>query len=154
MDYEVKIREMPDTKVMSKRFVTNIETIGKEMPVAYETLFNYLKEQNAEMTHECYAAYYADTFDPLYIDVACSFGVKKDVPETDAFKNDILKGGTVATVIHKGPYSSLESAYDFIMKWMEENGYQPLMPMYESYLNKTENLEEALTEIIWPVKKK
>jgi effector-binding domain-containing protein len=60
-----------------------------------------------------------------------------------------------AGITYKGPYDGLEPAYKALGKWVTENGYTPLTPQRDIYLNDPATVppEELLTEILWPVKK-
>ncbi|HJJ36798.1 MAG TPA: MerR family transcriptional regulator [Methanocorpusculum sp.] len=69
--------------------------------------------------------------------------VFKTIPET-----------TVASVLHKGPYETLNAAYAYILKWIEDNGYVCCETPRESYIDgiwNKESPEDWLTEIQVPV---
>ncbi len=61
------------------------------------------------------------------------------------------------SVLHKGSYEKLPEAYAYAVRWVEENGYQIVDNVRESYIDGVWNKEKAedwLTEIQVPVEKK
>ena len=68
----------------------------------------------------------------------------RDIPETK-----------VLSIYHKGPYDNIGEAYAFIMKYAEDNGYQPAGLTRECYIDGIWNKESAddwLTEVQLPVR--
>ena len=63
----------------------------------------------------------------------------------------------VATTIHNGSYQRLPEAYDSLLKWVAENGYQVAGPIRELYLKISmpvrQDDESYVTEIQVPVSK-
>lgn len=45
-----------------------------------------------------------------------------------------LSGGPCVTLLHKGPYTEIGRSYEQIMKYLNEKGYQALLPSREVYL--------------------
>ena len=60
-------------------------------------------------------------------------------------------------IYHKGSYDNLRESYGFLIKWVEDNGYEIAEPIRERYIdgmwNKTSE-DEWLTEIQIPIRKK
>ncbi len=99
------------------------------------------------------AAIKADQDGTAVIDVA--FPVAAPVEGNDAVRCYELPGGTMAKVVHKGPYEACESAYTALYDWVSSNGYMITDPTREVYLNDPREVgpEETLTEIYAPVAK-
>ncbi|MGG7056736.1 GyrI-like domain-containing protein [Clostridium tertium] len=60
-------------------------------------------------------------------------------------------------IYHKGSYDLLPDAYSFIMKYVEENGYEIVESPRERYIDgiwNKENIDEWVTEIQVTVRKK
>lgn len=76
------------------------------------------------------------------------------LPEGDIGVQE-LPGGTFAVTVHKGPYSGLKDAYDWLMgTWLADSGYEAGgCPTYEVYLNAPDKVppEELRTEINLPL---
>ena len=57
----------------------------------------------------------------------------------------------------KGSYTQITDVYAAVIAWMEANGYEPAEPMFNIYHvspHETQNPDEFVTEICYPVKKK
>jgi effector-binding domain-containing protein len=62
----------------------------------------------------------------------------------------------VVSVLHRGAYDNLGEAYAYAMQWVEQNGYQIIDNVRESYIDgiwNKENVDDWLTEIQVPVRK-
>lgn len=68
-----------------------------------------------------------------------------------------LKPVNAVCIYHKGAYENLGKSYSIIMKYIEENNYEIIDFPRECYIDgmwNKDNVEEWLTEIQVPVKKK
>jgi effector-binding domain-containing protein len=59
----------------------------------------------------------------------------------------------MASTLHHGHPSQVLSAYRALGTWMENNGYTIVGPRRKIRLRREENLDDALTEIQFPVEK-
>ncbi|MBP3284303.1 MAG: GyrI-like domain-containing protein [Clostridia bacterium] len=83
--------------------------------------------------------------------------VEKEGVSNETIKFERLKPVNAVCIYHKGAYDTLGEAYGFIMKYIEENGYEMVELPRERYIDgiwNKENVEDWLTEIQVPVKKK
>ena len=53
----------------------------------------------------------------------------------------VLPGGDVASVIYRGPYSGVGTAYEAVQEWLRQNGYKVSGEPWESYLDGPEVAE-------------
>jgi len=86
-------------------------------------------------------------------DVEVAVPVSGKVEVTGDIKCYELPGGTMARIIHKGPYGACEPTYLRLFAWLEENGKQLAGPTRELYLNDPREVgpSETLTEIHAPI---
>ena len=64
---------------------------------------------------------------------------------------------TVASCTFKGGYDQMDSAMSAVAAWVNDNGYEPDGPLFNSYHispHETKNPQEFVTEICCPVRKK
>jgi len=84
----------------------------------------------------------------------CQAVVSAGKPVVDiVFKT--IPATTVASILHKGSYETLNIAYAFILKWIEDNGYICCETPRESYIDGVWNKESPddwLTELQVPIK--
>lgn len=85
---------------------------------------------------------------------AISF-LARPVPEAGRVRVYELPAATVAALVHRGTYSSIDQAYAALMGWIEANGYRLAGPDRELYLQGGRDPEDAsyVTEIQQPVEK-
>ena len=99
--------------------------------------------------------------DPEYrekdVDAEAGFLLKHDVPAHGGVTVRDLEETTAACTVHNGAYRRLSEAYNALLKWIAENGYQMAGPAREVYLHCTmpvrQDDESYVTEIQVPVKK-
>lgn len=79
--------------------------------------------------------------------------IAKKIPESEKVKCYELPGGTMAKIIHKGPYEECGPTYERLFLWLEENGLKLSGPIREAYLNDPREVapQEILTFIFAPI---
>jgi effector-binding domain-containing protein len=79
----------------------------------------------------------------------------RPVAETGRVRVYELPAATVASLVHRGAYGSIDQAYAALMGWIEANGYRLAGADREIYLEGGQNPENAsnITEIQQPVEK-
>jgi len=77
-------------------------------------------------------------------------GKTEDTPDIKFYE---LPGGTMARIIHKGPYEECTRTYEKLFAWVAESGKSIAGPTREVYLNDPNEVppEEILTEIYAPI---
>jgi AraC family transcriptional regulator len=86
-------------------------------------------------------------------DVEVAIPVAGTVEETEEIKAYELPGGTMAKIIHKGPYEECGPTYEKLFAWLAAQGNTIVAPTREVYLNDPHEVppEEILTEIYAPI---
>jgi AraC family transcriptional regulator len=84
------------------------------------------------------------------------FPVSKDANVQPPLKMVEFKKTTAAVYLHIGPHENMDKSYEKIFKYVEDNGYKIVWPVYDKYLNNPMQVkpEELKTEMIIPVEKK
>ncbi|MCR4723202.1 MAG: MerR family transcriptional regulator [Eubacteriales bacterium] len=83
--------------------------------------------------------------------------VRGSYPDTEHVKFRTLPEVTVASCTYQGSYSQITDVYTAVIAWMDANGYEPAEPMFNIYHvspHETQNPDEFVTEICYPIKKK
>jgi len=83
--------------------------------------------------------------------------VKGYYPDTEHVKFRTLPEITVASCTYKGSYTLITEVYAAVVSWLEANGYEyggPMFNIYHVSPHETQNPEEFVTEVCYPVKKK
>jgi len=113
------------------------EIVGPPIGVYYESSKEAVEKANREGT--------------AIIDV--NFPIAKPIAGSDKVRVYELQGGTMAKIVHKGPYDDCESSYIALFTWIAQHGKTPMGPVREVYPNdpRTVPPEEILMEIYAPI---
>lgn len=83
--------------------------------------------------------------------------VKGSYPDTEHVKFQTLPEVTVASCTFNGGYDLIPGVYAAVVAWIRANGYENDGPMFNIYHvspHETQNPDEFVTEVCYPVKKK
>ncbi|MBS7020605.1 MAG: MerR family transcriptional regulator [Firmicutes bacterium] len=158
MKYEVIMKQLPEHIVYYmegtirdfSELVSFILKSGEECGTLNPTLKCIQPEY-------CYVEYLDGEYKETDIKVRYSQAVEKMGIENEHIKFQKIEPIEAVCIYHKGSYSNLREAYGFLIKWIEEHGYEIVAPVRESYIDGMWNKdpeEEWLTEIQAPVCKK
>lgn len=153
---EVTLVEVPTQTVIGIKKTGSFS----EIPVALGELVQYAMANGGELIGAPVALFYepgkeeiekANREGTAVIDV--NFPIAKPIVGSEKVRVYELQGGTMAKIIHKGPYEACEPAYIALMQWIAENGKSVTGPVREVYPNDPRIVppEDILTEIYAPV---
>lgn len=105
----------------------------------------------------CYVSYLDGEYKEKDIKIRYAQAVTEMGTPNETIKFEKLNSVKAACIYHKGAYDNLWESYSFLIKWVEENGYEIAEPIRERYIDgmwNKENEDEWLTEIQIPIRKK
>jgi effector-binding domain-containing protein len=152
-DHDVVIKKVDPILVAGVRDI--IPSYPEQGPL-WNSLESYLAKQGAVPSGPCFTMYYSD--EPEIEAEVCE-PLSAPIPAADPVLVHQLPGvEKMASLIHKGPFTTLVEAYNALLKWIETNGYQISGPGREFYLEVPEvpgdqNDPRTVTEIQFPVEK-
>jgi len=73
------------------------------------------------------------SLEPDAVTAECGFPVMRPAPAVGRVAPSQLVGGSVASIIHLGPYETLDQTYDQLQRAMDAAGIHPAGPMWEIY---------------------
>ncbi len=154
--YEVVLKKVPPQKVASVRGI--VPNYG-EQGILWGELEAYLAVHGIRPSGPCFTVYH----DPEYREQDVDAEVCEPVDASAADGNEQIKiyelpaFEMMATVVHRGPFTTLHQAYAALMEWLQRNGYRIVGPNREFYLHTTEPVKQDdpsyVTEIHVPVEK-
>ena len=153
--YEVSIEEKPARKALTCEHRGAYMEIGK----AFDYLGGWLEEHDKVTTETRLVALYYD--DPTTVPEErlrsrAGILVSGDDHFESPFELTDICGGTYAVLHHRGPYSELPRAYQWLYgEWLANSGRQAAdEPVLEEYLNTPRDTAPAdlLTEICVPLR--
>jgi DNA-binding transcriptional MerR regulator/effector-binding domain-containing protein len=157
MKYEIVVKDLPRVIVYSKRLVVEsydsyfdlIPKIGEELVASNPGVWCVLDPPY------CFIIYHDGEYKERDIDIEFCEAVNHAGVDTETIKfKTIERVPAAACVMHRGPYSTLRSAYAAVFKWIDDNGYIPADNPRESYIDGIWNRDdpaEWLTEVQVPI---
>ncbi len=155
MNYVARIKEIPECIVYSiKMKVASYNDYFALVPPIGETILAKYPDLKCTVSEYCYLNYLDNEYKEKDFNVELCESVDKLKPDFDNVQFKKTDKITVASVMHKGPYSTIRSAYAYILKWVEENGYKqadvPRESVIDGIWNK-DSEDEWLTEVQIPI---
>lgn len=160
MNANTQLNYPVEIKTLDRRVVAGVMHKGSyfEINQTFETLYGALSargEMNA--VKGMVGIYYDDPKAMPEAELRSCAGVyvEEDFDFLAPLEKQVLEGGPHAALLHKGPYSDLPSAYDWLYSvWLKDNDHvlRP-QPPCEVYLNNPREVQpsQLLTEIFIPV---
>lgn len=151
MDYVIEMVETQEQPTLALKAVTPVSELPKILGKAFMDIVTHIMELGEQPVGPAFVGYFNMDMERLELEIG--FPVSKALPG----QGDILAGsipaGKQVTCMYKGPYMEMPPAYEEIQKWIEDNGYKPLGPVYEHYYNSPEEVPESelLTKIVFLV---
>jgi DNA-binding transcriptional MerR regulator len=156
MSYDVTIRTIPE------RYAATVQmTIPRyeDEGMVWSTLIQETCRMNLVEADPCLCA--VSFLDGEYkeedVEVMAWKTVKGHYPDTEHVKFRTLPEVTVASCTYKGSYTLITEVYAAVVAWIEANGYEPSGAMFNIYHvspHETQNPDEFVTEICYPVKRR
>jgi effector-binding domain-containing protein len=155
--YDVQARQVVSLPLAVVRGRANYRSIGAFIGQSLDGVYRFCKERGIT-SYGKNIAFYIDDPD------RCLFRADEGVPMevgvilTEAFENSDLvvrsqtPAGTVASVVHIGPYQKLPEAHAAVRKWCQQNGRALAGPNWEIYDHRCEGSDEPRTEVIYLLK--
>jgi len=153
---EISITNVPDQNVISIRKQGSYGII----PQLLQSVYEYAISQGAEFTgppmyicHEQCVEEIKKADEDGTADIEIAIPLGKEIEATEEIKYYQLKGGSMAKILHKGPYTQCEATYQKLFHWIQQQGKMITGPTREVYLNDPHEVEEEdiLTEIYAPI---
>ena len=153
---EVTIRHIPAARMAVVPHRGSYMEIGK----AFETLFGTLGARGLLRPGLCMKGiYYSDPTSVPEAELRSAAGIllpDADFPVAPPLERAELRGGDYAVLRHKGPYTDMRPAYDWLYgEWLVQSGREAAdAPCFEDYLNNPREVapSELLTDICLPLK--
>ncbi|MDO5828597.1 MAG: MerR family transcriptional regulator [Methanocorpusculum sp.] len=155
MNYSVTIKEIPEYIVYSRTMHINAYSdMMQEIPETGAKLAAVNPTLKCVVPDYCFCRYLDGEYRETDITAEYCQAVETAGTPVDDISFKTIPAAKVASILHKGPYDTLGSAYAYIMKWIEDNGYVCCDFPRESYIDgiwNKESPDEWLTEIQVPI---
>ncbi|MDD4557141.1 MAG: GyrI-like domain-containing protein [Alphaproteobacteria bacterium] len=154
--YDVNLKKIMPTKIMSIRKITSAEKLYADSEEVYRKLLAYIPENGGTLTKEVFTIYHNPEYNPEFIDIEYCFVVEELIKPTALIKARVTEEQLMASIIHKGEIKNTHFAYDVIVDWVKDNGYQVIEGGLRERYALPQNFDphNVTIEILLPVEKK
>ena len=148
---DIVIKEIADLTALVVRRRARMDAMGKAMGEAFAAIMAQAQAGGAQFAGPPFCLYPGEMGEE--IDVLVCMPVAPGAAGGPGVSVEIIPGGTAASTMHHGPYSTIGETYGALQAWIAAHGRQTAGPPREVYLNDpaTVPASELLTEIDWPV---
>ena len=156
MKYDVTVKTIPEHQVaFVRRIIPNYEREGD--------LWGILMQETAGMRIQagdpclCTATFHDREYRDSNVDVEVQKSVKGTYPDTEHVKFRTVTAAQVASAVCKGSYDQMGEVNAAVASWVEANGYAfdgPMFNIYHVSPHETDDPNEFVTEVCYPVRKK
>ena len=158
MNYQAVIKEIPSYTVYSAKYtIPNYAALNEIMPALGEKVGKANPGIKCVEPDYCFNVYLDGEYRETDINVEICQAVTSCGKDGDGIVFKDIPAITAVSVLHRGSYEKLGEAYAYAMQWVEQNGYQIIENVRESYIDgiwNKDNVDDWLTEIQVPVQKK
>jgi len=151
-DFEVQLIETKPKNILYKRLILSSDDYASGYGRYFNELYERIAKEKLTLLGQPMTIYHSPEFNPAGNDTEFAISIAESVKGTRD-----LPGRLCAKSVLKGAYPELTSVYANLMKWIENEGYELILPPYEIYVtdpNQAIDPEEYVTEVYFPVKKK
>lgn len=141
--YNIQIKDLSEIPVRSQR--KKLTSFYQELPALMVSVLDEITLKGVMCAGPPVVLYYDEEFNMDEVDVEAAWPVNDK-----SLVNNTLPAGEAATVMHVGPYNTLEKAYEALFEWINENGWRAVYPIREVYYNDPRNTspDQLATEIM------
>ena len=156
MQYDVTVKTIPERYVASLRqILPSYEREGDLWGILMkETAHLHIQDGDPCL---CTALFYDGEYKEKDVDVEIQKSVKGTYPDTEHVKFKTVPAVQVASAVCKGSYDQIGEVNAAVAAWVEANGYAfdgIAFNIYHVSPHETQNPEEFVTEVCYPVRKK
>jgi DNA-binding transcriptional MerR regulator len=158
MSFTVKVKKVLDQPLVSICTHAAYGTFGQVIRSALSVLLAYAADAGISCPEQLPLVILHQSTSPQDMEAGTDLGIGLPVQRTAeggrGIVSAMLAGGTVASVIHIGPYHELEIIYPVVEAWIEEHEYVVTGPPRNMLLTnhaRVSNPAEYQTEVMWPI---
>ena len=132
MDLEFSTTQVEPQPILGIRTQAKMQDLPNIMGNLFGEVFGYVTQSGEQPAGMPFSRYHS--MDNESVDMECGLPVRSAKDGTTRIQSGELPGGTVATVIHKGPYDDLPRTWSALFEWIGAQGLKPAGAPWEVYL--------------------
>lgn len=156
MKYNVTLKELPERCVASvRKVIPSYDAEGM--------LWGILMQETAELKIQaddpcyCVAVFHDGEYKESDVDVEIQKTVKGRYQDTANVKFKVEPSIMIASAVYKGSYEQIDEVNSAVANWIKDNDYEfegAMFNIYHVSPHETDNPDEWVTEVCYPVKKR
>lgn len=156
MNYNVTLKEMPQRNVASvRKVIPAYESEG----MLWEILMRETAPLHMQQGTPCYtlAVFHDGEYKESDVDVEVQMSVQGNYADTDNVVFKTEPAVWIASATYQGSYEKINEVNEAVANWVSDNGYDFAglqFSIYHVSPHETQNPEEYVTEVCYPVRKK
>ena len=155
--YDVILKKVTPVQVAQAHGIApSLEQLGPTLDGLFDTVMTYISQHGANFAGPAITVYYSMEENDQEISVGACMPFAGSLNGNEQVEVVTLPAvETMASTIHHGSFSTLNQAYNAILKWVEANGYRISGPNRELNLEYERGGDQSkyVTEIQFPVEK-
>lgn len=154
MTEDCEIYEQSAQPTLSVRTRASVQDLPQLLGETYAAIGQLMKKLGVEPCGMPYTAYYNQDMQDLEVEIG--FPINQNFSGEGVIQSGEMPAGKYASVLHRGPYSELRTAYDTLGAFIEKEGYIPTGVAYEFYQNAPDEVspKDLETRIVFPIQTK
>jgi len=154
MEYNVEIKKIPSCKVVSTRAI--VKNYSKEIEL-WAMLGEYAQKNKLMLNGEPFVIYHDGEHKDENVDIEVAMPIN-ELKENDGkfVFREVEQVESSATLLHKGPYDTIDNTFYFLAKWIEDSEYEPYGDVRQVSIKgewNESNPNNYIVEIQMPIRK-
>ena len=152
MDLEFSTTQIESQPILGIRSLARIQDLPDILGAHFGEIYGHVTQSGQQPAGMPLSRYHS--MDGESVDLECGIPINTPLQGTHRIKPGELPGGTVATVIHKGPYEGLPQTWSALFEWIGAQGLKPAAAPWEVYLTDPgaePDSSQWRTQIFFPV---
>ena len=154
MEYSVTLKNLPQRRAACVRMTLPSYEAEHQLwqVMARETASLSLRLEEPCL---CSVTYYDGEYREREVDAEAQKTVRGDYPDTEHVRFRTLPPVTYAGCVYRGSYAQISDVIAAVAAWVAANGYESAGPMFNIYHvspHETQNPDEFVTEVCFPVR--
>lgn len=151
---EINLSEGFCGHVLAVKVHTSLRKLANDVQTGFDILRRGLVRSGLSPTGAPMALYDKVIDQDTDGDIELAVPVNASFASEGAMYGRRIEGGTMATVVHRGPYGGIAHSYRALSDWVSRKSYDIVGPIRETYINnpRTVRPEDTLTRLEFPVR--
>lgn len=132
VSYTIKVKEVTAQPIAGIRMRIDPTTYGESIPSPMIELIDYTERLGVRRRDLPHVVIHYD-YSEEEADIEAAVPIERAIAGEGRIVSNTLQGGTVASIMHVGPYEELGVIYPALATWIQEHGHEMAGAPYEMF---------------------